>query len=72
VKAGGPTTPEGETSNERPAPATPDGPDDLSEDQVFRAASVEQLQEIFAMKRLLVGMRKAVTLLGVFKRRGWF
>src|SRR5919197_406356 len=34
--------------------------DDL-EDQTFLHASDEQLQEIFAMKRLLVGMRKAIT-----------
>jgi magnesium transporter len=34
---------------------------DELEDQIFRAASDKQLQEIFAMKRLLVGMRKAVT-----------
>jgi magnesium transporter len=34
--------------------------DDL-ENQIFLKASDEQLQEIFAMKRLLVGMRKAVT-----------
>jgi magnesium transporter len=34
--------------------------DDL-ENQTFLHASDEQLQEIFAMKRLLVGMRKAVT-----------
>jgi magnesium transporter len=34
--------------------------DDL-EDQTFLHAGDEQLQEIFAMKRLLVGMRKAVT-----------
>jgi len=34
---------------------------DELEDQTFLRASEEQLQEIFAMKRLLVGMRKAVT-----------
>jgi magnesium transporter len=34
---------------------------DELEDRVFVHASDEQLQEIFAMKRLLVGMRKAVT-----------
>jgi magnesium transporter len=34
--------------------------DDL-ENQIFLKASNEQLQEIFAMKRLLVGMRKAIT-----------
>jgi magnesium transporter len=34
--------------------------DDL-EDQIFREASDRQLQEIFQMKRLLVGMRKAVS-----------
>jgi len=34
---------------------------DELEDQIFRASSDQQLQEIFAMKRLLVGMRKAVT-----------
>jgi magnesium transporter len=34
---------------------------DELENQTFRHASDEQLQEIFAMKRLLVGMRKAVT-----------
>jgi magnesium transporter len=34
--------------------------DDL-EDQTFLNAGDEQLQEIFAMKRLLVGMRKAIT-----------
>jgi magnesium transporter len=34
---------------------------DELEDQIFLAASDEQLQEIFRMKRLLVGMRKAVT-----------
>jgi magnesium transporter len=34
--------------------------DDL-ENQIFLQARDEQLQEIFAMKRLLVGMRKAVT-----------
>src|SRR5215208_1414598 len=34
---------------------------DELEDQTFLNASDEQLQEIFAMKRLLVGMRKAVT-----------
>jgi magnesium transporter len=34
---------------------------DELEDQTFMHASDEQLQEIFAMKRLLVGMRKAVT-----------
>jgi magnesium transporter len=34
---------------------------DELEDRTFLHASDEQLQEIFAMKRLLVGMRKAVT-----------
>jgi magnesium transporter len=34
---------------------------DELEDQTFLQASDAQLQEIFAMKRLLVGMRKAVT-----------
>jgi magnesium transporter len=34
---------------------------DELENQTFLQASEEQLQEIFAMKRLLVGMRKAVT-----------
>jgi magnesium transporter len=34
---------------------------DELEDQTFLHASDEQLQEIFAMKRLLVGLRKAVT-----------
>jgi magnesium transporter len=34
--------------------------DDL-EDEIFREASDQQLQEIFRMKRLLVGMRKAVS-----------
>ncbi len=34
--------------------------DDL-EDQIFLTADDRQLQEIFAMKRVLVGMRKAVT-----------
>ena len=34
---------------------------DELENQTFMHASEEQLQEIFAMKRLLVGMRKAVT-----------
>jgi magnesium transporter len=34
---------------------------DELEDQIFLEASDEQLQEIFRMKRLLVGMRKAVT-----------
>jgi magnesium transporter len=34
---------------------------DELEDQIFREASDKQLQEIFQMKRLLVGMRKAVT-----------
>jgi magnesium transporter len=34
---------------------------DELEDQTFMNASDAQLQEIFAMKRLLVGMRKAVT-----------
>ena len=34
---------------------------DRLEDETFLHASDEQLQEIFAMKRLLVGMRKAVT-----------
>jgi hypothetical protein len=34
---------------------------DELEDQIFVEASDEQLQEIFRMKRLLVGMRKAVT-----------
>jgi magnesium transporter len=34
---------------------------DELEDQTFLRASDAQLQEIFAMKRLLVGMRKAVT-----------
>src|SRR5205809_1299224 len=34
---------------------------DQLEDQIFREASDKQLQEIFAMKRLLVGMRKAVS-----------
>jgi magnesium transporter len=34
---------------------------DELENQTFLNASEEQLQEIFAMKRLLVGMRKAVT-----------
>src|SRR5436309_9805697 len=34
---------------------------DELEDQIFRNASDKQLQEIFAMKRLLVGMRKAVS-----------
>jgi magnesium transporter len=34
---------------------------DELEDQIFRDAGEEQLQEVFRMKRLLVGMRKAVT-----------
>ena len=34
---------------------------DELENQTFLNASDEQLQEIFAMKRLLVGMRKAIT-----------
>jgi magnesium transporter len=34
---------------------------DELENQIFLHASDDQLQEIFAMKRLLVGMRKAVT-----------
>jgi len=34
---------------------------DELEDEIFRDASDKQLQEIFRMKRLLVGMRKAVT-----------
>jgi magnesium transporter len=34
---------------------------DELEDEIFRAASDKQLQEIFAMKRLLVGMRKSVS-----------
>lgn len=34
--------------------------DDL-EEQIFRVATDRQLQEVFAMKRILVGMRKAVT-----------
>jgi magnesium transporter len=34
---------------------------DELEDQIFARANDEQLQEIFRMKRLLVGMRKAVT-----------
>jgi magnesium transporter len=34
---------------------------DEVEDQTFLRASDEQLQQIFAMKRLLVGLRKAVT-----------
>ena len=34
---------------------------DRLEDETFLHASDQQLQEIFAMKRLLVGMRKAVT-----------
>jgi magnesium transporter len=34
---------------------------DELEDQIFLKASDKQLQEIFAMKRLLVGMRKAVS-----------
>jgi magnesium transporter len=34
---------------------------DELENQIFLQAKEEQLQEIFAMKRLLVGMRKAVT-----------
>jgi magnesium transporter len=34
---------------------------DELEDQIFVRASDQQLQEIFRMKRLLVGMRKAVT-----------
>ena len=34
---------------------------DELEDQIFLRASDQQLQEIFRMKRLLVGMRKAVT-----------
>jgi magnesium transporter len=34
---------------------------DELEDEIFRDASDRQLQEIFAMKRLLVGMRKAVS-----------
>jgi magnesium transporter len=34
---------------------------DELEDQIFREASDKQLQEIFGMKRLLVGMRKAVS-----------
>jgi magnesium transporter len=38
-----------------------DGRIDDLEDEIFRAASDKQLQEIFAMKRLLVGMRKAVS-----------
>jgi len=38
-----------------------DGRIDDLEDEIFRAASDKQLQEIFAMKRLLVWMRKAVS-----------
>jgi magnesium transporter len=34
---------------------------DELEDEIFREASDKQLQEIFGMKRLLVGMRKAVS-----------
>jgi len=34
---------------------------DELEDQIFREANDKQLQEIFGMKRLLVGMRKAVS-----------
>jgi magnesium transporter len=34
---------------------------DVLEDQTFLNAGDEQLQEIFAMKRMLVGMRKAIT-----------
>jgi magnesium transporter len=34
---------------------------DELEDEIFRKASDKELQEIFAMKRLLVGMRKAVS-----------
>lgn len=34
---------------------------DELEDQIFASASDEQLQEMFQMKRLLVGIRKAVT-----------
>src|SRR5437773_2989077 len=34
---------------------------DELEDEIFRDASDKQLQEIFAMKRLLVGIRKAVS-----------
>ena len=34
---------------------------DELEDEIFREASDKQLQEIFAMKRLLVGMRKAIS-----------
>ena len=34
---------------------------DELEDEIFREASDKQLQEIFQMKRLLVGMRKAVS-----------
>ncbi len=34
---------------------------DELEDEIFRDASDKQLQEVFRMKRLLVGMRKAVT-----------
>ena len=34
---------------------------DELEDEIFRDVSDKQLQEIFAMKRLLVGMRKAVS-----------
>lgn len=34
---------------------------DELEDEIFRKASDAQLQEIFRMKRLLVGMRKAVS-----------
>lgn len=34
---------------------------DKLEDQIFIAASDEQLQQMFQMKRLLVGVRKAVT-----------
>ena len=34
---------------------------DELEDEIFRDASDKQLQEIFAMKRLLVGMRNAVS-----------
>jgi Mg2+ and Co2+ transporter CorA len=47
-------------ASSRSWPTFDDRIDEL-EDEIFREASDQQLREIFQMKRLLVGMRKAVS-----------
>jgi magnesium transporter len=52
---------DGLTSSFFPMLASFDDRIDELEDEIFTGASEDQLQEIFRMKRLLVGMRKVVT-----------